>query len=162
MTGLQLAQAYSVFANDGFRVPVTLLRRHDKKKIERQKVFSPAVARSVRKMMESVVQTGGTAPLAAINGYRVAGKTGTVHKSEAGGYAEDRYLSLFAGIAPASAPRLVAVVVLNEPRNGEHFGGKVAGPVFSKVMAGALRLLNIPPDAAPLLQTQSPHTEGPA
>lgn len=160
-TGMQLAQAYSVFANDGYRVPVTLLRRQDAE-LKRQRVFSPAIARSVRYMMESVVAAGGTAPLAAVNGYRVAGKTGTVHKSQAGGYAEDRYLSMFAGMAPASAPRLVAVVVLNEPSNGKHFGGQVAGPVFSKVMAGALRLLNIAPDAEPLLQTRVPSSEEPA
>ncbi|MDH3889149.1 MAG: penicillin-binding transpeptidase domain-containing protein, partial [Gammaproteobacteria bacterium] len=104
----------------------------------------------------------GTAPLAAVNGYRVAGKTGTAHKSEAGGYAKKRYLSVFAGMAPASDPRLVAVVVINEPSNGEYYGGKVAAPVFSRVMAGALRLLNIPPDAVSLLHTQRTGAEGPA
>jgi cell division protein FtsI (penicillin-binding protein 3) len=160
-TNIQLAQAYSVFANDGYRVPVTLLRRQDNN-VKAQQVFSPVIARSVRHMMETVVTTDGTAPLAAVNGYRVAGKTGTVHKSQAGGYADDRYLSLFAGMAPASDPRLVIVVVLNEPSNGKHFGGQVAGPVFSKVMAGALRLLNIAPDAEPLLQTRVPFSEGPA
>jgi cell division protein FtsI (penicillin-binding protein 3) len=113
-------------------------------------------------MMEEVVKPGGTAPLAAVSGYRVAGKTGTVHKSEAGGYAPDRYLALFAGMAPASDPRLVVVVVVNEPSNGEHFGGQVAGPVFSRVMAGALRLLNVAPDDSPLLQTRRPLVEGPA
>ena len=76
----------------------------------------------------------------------MAGKTGTVHKFIAGGYAEDQYQSIFAGMAPASDPRLVLVVMLDEPSNGEYFGGQVAGPVFSKVMAGALRLLDIPPD----------------
>jgi cell division protein FtsI (penicillin-binding protein 3) len=100
--------------------------------------------------------------MAAVQGYRVAGKTGTVHKSIAGGYAEDRYLSLFAGMAPASDPHLVAVVVIDEPSNGEHYGGKVAGPVFSKVMTGALRLLNVTPDDAPLIQTRSQDAEGPA
>jgi cell division protein FtsI (penicillin-binding protein 3) len=160
VTGLQLAQAYSALANDGYRVPVSLLRRQQA--AERYQVFSPQVARAVRRMMEAVVKKDGTAPLAAVQGYTVAGKTGTVHKSVAGGYAEDRYLSLFAGMAPASRPRLVAVVVIDEPSNGEHFGGKVAGPVFSKVMAGALRLLNVPPDDAPLLQTQLRDEEGPA
>jgi cell division protein FtsI (penicillin-binding protein 3) len=160
VTGLQLAQAYSALANDGYRVPVSLLQRQQA--AERYEVFSPQVARAVRGMMEAVVKKDGTAPLAAVQGYRVAGKTGTVHKSVAGGYAEDRYLSLFAGMAPASRPRLVAVVVIDEPSNGEHFGGKVAGPVFSNVMAGALRLLNVPPDDAPLLQTQLRDEEGPA
>ncbi|WP_455234123.1 peptidoglycan D,D-transpeptidase FtsI family protein [Thiogranum longum] len=160
VTGMQLAQAYSALANDGYRVPVTLLRREEPAKPH--KVFSPLVARTVRKMMEAVVEDDGTAPMAAVQGYRVAGKTGTVHKSIAGGYAEDRYLSLFAGMAPASDPHLVAVVVIDEPSNGEHYGGKVAGPVFSKVMTGALRLLNVTPDDAPLIQTRSQDAEGPA
>ncbi|MGD2074169.1 MAG: penicillin-binding protein 2 [Gammaproteobacteria bacterium] len=160
VTAVQLAQAYSVFANDGDRLPVTLLRREEP--VRPTRVFSPAVARAVRTMMETVVKEGGTAPLAAVEGYRVAGKTGTVHKSVAGGYADDRYLSVFAGMAPASNPRLVAVVLINEPSNGEHYGGLVAGPVFSRVMAGALRLLNVAPDDAPLLQTQLRHAEGPA
>jgi len=159
VTSMQLAQAYSVFANDGYRVPVTLLQRE--RAAEQRKVYSPQVARAVRKMMEAVVKKDGTAPLAAVQGYRVAGKTGTVHKSVAGGYADDRYLSVFAGMAPASRPRLVVVVMIDEPSNGEHFGGKVAGPVFSKVMAGALRLLNATPDAAPLLQTRAQGSEGP-
>jgi len=162
VTSMQLAEAYSVFANDGYRVPVTLLRRGGDDDVQKQVVFHPKVARSVRKMMEEVVKEGGTAPLAAVSGYRVAGKTGTVHKSEAGGYAKHRYVALFAGMAPASDPRLVVVVVVNEPSRDEHFGGQVAGPVFSRVMAGALRLLNIAPDAEPLLQTRRPLAEGPA
>jgi len=160
VTSMQLAQAYSVFANDGYRVPVTLLQREQA--AEQHKVYSPRVARAVRKMMEAVVKKDSTAPLAAVQGYRVAGKTGTVHKSVAGGYADHRYLSVFAGMAPASRPRLVVVVMIDEPNNGEHFGGKVAGPVFSKVMAGALRLLNVTPDDAPLLQTRLPGSEGSA
>ena len=161
VTNMQLAQAYSVLAYGGYRVPITLLRRGDTA-VEKQAVFSPNVVRSVRAMMEEVVKPGGTAPLAAVSGYRVAGKTGTVHKSEAGGYARHRYVALFAGMAPASDPRLVVVVVVNEPSNGEHFGGQVAGPVFSRVMGGALRLLNVAPDDVPLLQTRRPSAEGPA
>lgn len=162
VTAMQLAQAYSVLANDGYRVPVTLLKREADSKLKQQAVFSPSVARAVRKMMESVVAVDSTAPLAAVNGYRVAGKTGTAYKSEAGGYAQKRYVSVFAGMAPASDPRLVTVVIINEPNNGEHYGGKVAAPVFSNVMAGALRLLNIAPDAASLLHTQRAQAEGPA
>jgi cell division protein FtsI (penicillin-binding protein 3) len=113
-------------------------------------------------MLEAVITPEGTAPLAAINGYRVAGKTGTAHQASAGGYSADRYLSVFAGMAPATHPRLVAVVVVNEPSNGEFYGGKVAAPVFSKVMAGALRLLNIAPDASPVMQTAQQAAEGPA
>ena len=162
VTCMQLAQAYSVLANDGYRVPVTLLRRKSGAVVEKHPVFSRSAVRAVRSMMEEVVKPGGTAPLAAVSGYRVAGKTGTVHKSEAGGYAKDRYLALFAGLAPASNPRLVVVVVINEPSRDEHFGGQVAGPVFSRVMAGALRLLNIAPDAEKMLQTRLPPLEGPA
>lgn len=161
VTGMQLAQAYSVLANDGYRVPLTLLRR-ETAAVEKHAVFSPAVARTVRSMMEEVVKEGGTAPLAAVSGYRVAGKTGTVHKAEAGGYARHRYLAIFAGLAPASDPRLVTVVVVNEPSRDEHYGGQVAGPVFSRVMAGALRLLNIAPDDESLLQTRLPRPGGPA
>jgi cell division protein FtsI (penicillin-binding protein 3) len=110
-------------------------------------VFSVRTATAVRRMLESVVSTEGTAPQAAVMGYRVAGKTGTAKKSVAGGYAEDKYLSLFVGLAPVSNPRLVMVVVIDEPGGEEYYGGAVAAPVFSRVMQDALRILNIPPDA---------------
>jgi cell division protein FtsI (penicillin-binding protein 3) len=99
--------------------------------------------------MESVTAPGGTAVHARIAGYRVAGKTGTSHKSQAGGYAEDRYLSVFAGMAPASAPELVCVVIIDEPSAGGYFGGAVAAPVFSGVLGGALRLRGSLPDDLP-------------
>ena len=108
-----------------------------------------STAKAVRKMMEAVVSAEGTAPAAAVPGYRVAGKTGTAKKSISGGYADDRYLAVFAGIVPASDPRLVMVVMIDEPSAGKYYGGQVAAPVFSKVMTGALRLLNIPPDDLP-------------
>ncbi|HEC17700.1 MAG TPA: penicillin-binding protein 2 [Sedimenticola sp.] len=145
VTPLQLAQAYSVLAADGLLRPVSLMRQAEIPEGER--VMSAATARAVRLMLESVVSPAGTAPAAAVPGYRVAGKTGTVRKSVAGGYAQDRYLAVFAGMAPASDPRLVMVVMLNEPSAGKFYGGQVAAPVFSRVMAGALRLMNIPPDA---------------
>ncbi len=160
VTAMQLAQAYSVFANDGYRVPVTLLRR--KGQPEHKVVYSPEVARSVRHMMEAVVHKGGTAVKAAVPGYRVAGKTGTVYKSVAGGYSDDRYIAVFAGMAPVTHPDLVIAVMINEPRNGQHYGGLVAGPVFSRIMAGALRLRNVTPDDIPLLRTQSHSQDGPA
>ncbi|MBL3598314.1 MAG: penicillin-binding protein 2 [gamma proteobacterium endosymbiont of Lamellibrachia anaximandri] len=150
VTPLQLARAYAVLANDGVRLPVSLLKVSELPKGER--VVRRSTARSVVHMLEAVVAKGGTAPLAAIPGYRVAGKTGTAKKSVAGGYAEDKYLSLFVGMAPASDPRLVMAVMINEPRGKDYYGGKVAAPVFAKVMSGALRLLNIPPDA-PLVVT---------
>jgi len=145
VTPLQLAQAYSVLAADGILHPVSLLRQE--RKPEGKRVMSRATAVAMRKMLESVVSAKGTAPAAAVARYRVAGKTGTVKKSIAGGYADDRYLAVFAGLAPVSDPRLAMVVMLNEPSTGKFYGGQVAAPVFSKIMAGALRLLNIAPDA---------------
>ncbi len=144
VTTLQLARAYSVLANDGYMKPVSFVKQDNKP--DGELVLSPSVAKTVRSMLESVVSNEGTGKLAAIDGYRIAGKTGTAHRSSSKGYAEDRYTALFAGIAPASNPRLVMVVVMHDPQSDDYHGGSVAAPVFSKVMSGALRLLNIPPD----------------
>ncbi len=144
VTPLQLARAYAALAADGIIYPVSFLRRD--KAVEGEHVMTAATARKIRRMMERVVSPQGTANKASIANYHVAGKTGTVHKFISGGYADDRYLSVFAGMAPASNPRLVMVVMLNEPGNGKYFGGQVAAPVFSRVISGALRLLDIPPD----------------
>ncbi len=144
VTALQLAQAYAVLAADGVRRPLTLLRRQ--RPPQGEQVLKAGTARMVRRMMESVVKPGGTATKAAIPGYRVAGKTGTVKKLGKGGYQERRYVSLFAGMVPASEPRLVAVVMIDEPRGKEYYGGLVAAPVFARVMDDALRLLNVAPD----------------
>lgn len=144
VTPIQLARAYSALAADGIIYPVTFLRRDES--VEGEKVMTAETASKVRKMMERVVSPEGTANRASIANYRVAGKTGTVHKFVSGGYAEDRYLSVFAGMAPASDPKLVMIVMLDEPRAGKYFGGQVAAPVFSRVLSGALRLLDIPPD----------------
>jgi len=144
VTPLQLARAYSAIAADGTLYPVSFLHRDEP--VKGEQIMSEATAKKVRRMMERVVSPEGTANKASIANYRVAGKTGTMHKFISGGYAKDRYLSVFAGMAPASNPRLVMVVMLNEPRNGQHFGGQVAAPVFAKVISGALRLLDIPPD----------------
>ncbi|HHB13156.1 MAG TPA: penicillin-binding protein 2 [Chromatiales bacterium] len=160
VTALQLARAYAVLATDGLLVPATFLRTDEPPTAER--VLPARVARQVRRMLEGVVGAEGTAPRAAVTGYRVAGKTGTVHKSEAGGYAAKRYLALFAGMVPASRPALVAVVVIDEPVPKQHFGGQAAAPVFAEVMAGALRLLNVPPDAVEHLQAGRATREGPA
>lgn len=146
VTTLQLAQAYAALANDGVLFPVSLLKRDVPPKGHR--VFGAETAAIVRHMLEAVVAPDGTAPDAAVPGYRVAGKTGTVKKFGPDGYSDDRYLSLFAGMAPARDPRVVMVVMLNEPRAGKYYGGQVAGPVFSRVMAETLRLLNVAPDAA--------------
>ncbi len=146
VTTLQLAQAYAVLANDGVLLPTTLIKRDTLP--QGRRVFSVQTTKRLRKMLESVVSADGTAPQAAVQGYRVAGKTGTVKKFGPQGYSDDRYLSLFAGIAPAEKPRVAMVVMLNEPRGEQFYGGQVAGPVFSAVMAETLRLLNVAPDIA--------------
>ena len=141
---LQLARAYTIFATDGEIVPLTLTRRVDAP--ETSRVLKAGTARSVRAMLELAVQPGGTAPRAQIAGYRVGGKTGTAHKLEGRNYT-NKYISSFVGFAPVSNPRLIVAVMLDEPSAGQHYGGVVAAPVFSQVMAGALRVLAVPPDA---------------
>ncbi len=155
VTALQLARAYAVLAGDGRLRSVSVVMDEKSALPETgAPVFSRQVVLQVREMMERVVSREGTALKASVPGYRVAGKTGTVRKSIAGGYAEDRYLALFAGMAPATDPRLVMVVVIDEPANGAFYGGEVAAPVFAKVMAGALRLLAVPPDGLPVAGQQ--------
>jgi len=140
----QLARAYTVFARDGELVPLTLVKTGTE--VSGEKVLSAGTARAVRAMLELAVQPGSTGPRARVMGWRVAGKTGTAHKQENGSYAPDKYVSSFVGLAPVSAPRLVVAVMLDEPAAGQHYGGAVAAPVFSQVMQGALRLLNVPHD----------------
>ncbi len=144
VTPLQLARAYTALAANGMLKPSSFL--HNEEIVAGERVMSAKTAKAVRKMMQKVVSDKGTGKLARVANYSVAGKTGTVHKFVAGGYAEERYLSIFAGMIPADSPELVMVVMIDEPRNGKHFGGDVAAPVFSKVMAGAMRLLDIAPD----------------
>ncbi|MDZ7583936.1 MAG: penicillin-binding protein 2 [Thiobacillus sp.] len=143
---LQLTRAYMAFANDGEVMPLSFLKR-EPQEIVGERVFSPGVARKVRAMMETVTQEGGTGLRTRVPGYRVAGKTGTAHKLVDGRYASDRYLSSFVGMAPASNPRLIIGVVIDEPSGGVYFGGSTAGPVFAQVMAASLRQLALPPDA---------------
>jgi cell division protein FtsI (penicillin-binding protein 3) len=161
VTPLQLAQAYAVLGSGGILRPVSL-RRLDVAP-EGERVLDEAVARELVTMMEAVVGDQGTAQRARVAGYRVAGKTGTAWKaSEQGGYSTNRYIAVFGGVVPASNPRLAAVVVIDEPTGGAYYGGEVAAPVFSAVMAGALRLLAIPPDdlqrmpATTLVQASNP------
>ncbi len=145
-TSLKLAHAYSIIANDGIKLPVSFIKTDNS--TEGERVISKKIARQIRDMLETVVSSKGTASRASIKGYRVIGKTGTAHKfNPKGGYFDDRYRSLFVGIVPASNPRFVTVVTIDEP-NKElgHFGGAVAAPVFAKVMEGTLRILNISPD----------------
>lgn len=142
---MQLARAYTMFARDGELIPVTLLK--SPQAAAGTRVVSARTARAVRAMLELAVQPGGTAPRARVMGWRVAGKTGTAHKQENGGYAPDKYIASFVGLAPASEPRLVIAVMIDEPSAGQYYGGVVAAPVFSLVAQGALRLLNVPHDA---------------
>jgi cell division protein FtsI (penicillin-binding protein 3) len=145
VSALQLAQAYSIIAADGIRRPVSMVKTTEP--VQGERILSKQTAQKIRRMMEGVVTAEGTAPKAAVSGYRVAGKTGTVKKLGKHGYEDKKYRSLFAGMAPASNPRLVTVVVFDEPRGKEYYGGLVAGPVFSEVMEHALRLLNVKPDS---------------
>jgi len=143
---IQLARAYTVFARDGDVVPLSLVKV-DAAAVGHA-VLSRRTVETVRHMLELAVQPGGTAPRARIMGYRVAGKTGTAHKQENGAYVPDKYHSSFVGFAPASRPRLVIAVMIDEPTaGGQRYGGVVAAPVFARVMAGALRILGVAPDA---------------
>lgn len=146
VTLIQLARAYTVFANDGELKPVTLVKLKPKEAPVGQQVFSRATALAVRSMLELVVLPGGTAPRAQIMGYRVAGKTGTAHKPGIGGY-QDKYIASFVGMAPASNPRLIVAVMVDEPSAGKYYGGEVAAPAFSAVMGATLRMMGIPQDA---------------
>ena len=142
---VQLARAYTVFARDGELMPLSLVKLDAPP--TGKMVISKDAAAAVRRMLELAVEPGGTAPRARVAGYRVAGKTGTAHKQENGRYAPDKYHSSFVGFAPASRPRLLIAVMLDEPSAGQHYGGAVAAPVFQQVMAGALRILGVAPDA---------------
>ncbi|HEV2111230.1 MAG TPA: penicillin-binding protein 2, partial [Gammaproteobacteria bacterium] len=144
ITALQLADAYDTLAYDGLHLPPSFVRLDATPQPE--PVIPPSIAANLRGMLETVVSQEGTGKLADVVGYHVAGKTGTAHVALNGGYSADRYNSVFAGMVPASAPRLVAVVVINQPTRGAYMGGLVSAPVFAEVMRGALRLLNITPD----------------
>jgi len=147
VTPLQLAQAYAAIGNDGIMQPISLFAIDEPAKGEH--VISDETAHAVRRMLEEVVRPGGTGTKASIDGYRVAGKTGTAWKFAKGGYSKDKYISIFAGLAPASDPRLATVVVIDEPSGELYYGSDVAAPVFADVMAESLRLLAVPPDAMP-------------
>lgn len=143
---LQLAKAYAILGDEGRQRPVSFFKLDRESLPRHTQAIDPQVAREVVKMLEAAVADGGTGTRARVAGYRVAGKTGTARKSVAGGYDENMYLSLFAGLAPASRPRLAMVVVIDSADDGDYYGGVVAAPVFSRVMEGALRLLDVPPD----------------
>lgn len=147
VTPLQLAQAFAALGSDGRMHPISLIAVEQAG--DGEQVLAATTAIAVRRMLEEVVRPGGTGTKAAVAGYRVAGKTGTAWKFAAGGYSEHKYISIFAGLAPASSPRLAVIVVIDEPSGELYYGSDVAAPVFADVMAESLRLLAVPPDALP-------------
>jgi len=144
-TLMHMARAYLAFARDGELLPISLVRQERPPKPVGQ-IFSAQTARAMRTILENAAGPGGTGQRARVTGYRVAGKTGTAHKLEGGRYT-DKYVSSFVGFAPASDPRIVVAVMIDEPKAGAHFGGAVAAPVFARVTEGALRALGVAPDA---------------
>lgn len=144
VTTLQLARAYAAIGGGGVLKPVSFL--YQEQPVSGHQIWPKSTASAVLTMLEQVVSDEGTAERAHVPGYRVAGKTGTVKKAIPGGYSKHRYVALFAGLIPVSHPRLVAVVLIDEPQGSAFYGGLTAAPVFSRVMAGAMRLLNIAPD----------------
>lgn len=144
VTALQLAHAYATIASGGIMRPVSFTRVEEP--VAGERVLKESVAHALLPMMESAVTREGTALRADVPGYRVGGKTGTAHKAQAGGYAHDKYMSLFVGVAPISDPRVVTAVIIDNPRKGGYYGGLAAAPVFARSMADALRLMNVEPD----------------
>ncbi|WP_445262115.1 peptidoglycan D,D-transpeptidase FtsI family protein [Pseudomonas sp. EA_35y_Pfl2_R111] len=150
VTAVQLAHAYSVLANDGKNVNLSMVRR-DRQPVTTQ-VIDEQIAKTVLGMLQSVVEEpGGGGARAKVPGYHVGGKSGTARKAAVGskGYVDKAYRSFFAGVAPIDNPRIAAVIMIDEPGEGGYYGGLVAAPVFGKVMAGALRLMNVAPDNLP-------------
>lgn len=145
VTPVQLAHAYATLANHGISVPLSLLKKNDLPK--ETQVLDPNVTKTILGMLQAVVEDEGGVFRARVNGYHIAGKSGTARKTSVNrGYTENHYRSFFAGIAPATNPRFAMVVVIDDPTKIGYFGGLVAAPVFSKVMAGTLRIMNITPD----------------
>ncbi|MGH8250285.1 MAG: peptidoglycan D,D-transpeptidase FtsI family protein [Steroidobacteraceae bacterium] len=144
VTPLQLAQAYATIGAEGIHRPITFQRVEAAPLGKR--VLPEQVARDLVGLLEGAVLPTGTGVKAAVPGYRVAGKTGTAWKAIPGGYSRDHYLSVFAGLVPASRPRLAVIVMIDDPRGALYYGGDVSAPVFSAVMSGALRLMSVAPD----------------
>ncbi|ATE58883.1 peptidoglycan D,D-transpeptidase FtsI family protein [Thauera sinica] len=159
---IQMARGYLAFARDGELVPLSLTRLDAPPAVGRR-IFSPQTAREMRAMLEMASGPGGTAPKAQVAGYRVAGKTGTAHKLDGGRYT-NKYVSSYVGFAPASNPRLVVAVMIDEPSAGQYFGGTVAAPVFARIVEGSLRTMGVAPDAplTPLQLARKPGDAGAA
>ncbi len=158
VSALQLARAYTIFTNDGVLLPATFIKREGD--VIGKQIISPKTAKSMSRMLETVTQTGGTATKGQVPGYRVAGKTGTAHKLLNGQYAEHLYVSSFVGYGPASNPRYIIAVMIDEPTAGKHFGGDVSAPVFSNMMSQALRMSGVAPDAPQLREASAAPMSG--
>jgi cell division protein FtsI (penicillin-binding protein 3) len=143
VTALQLARMYSILGDGGVKRPLSIVKSDQP--VESERVISAQATADILHMMESVIQEGGSAQQARVPGYRVAGKTGTSRKAEANGYGEE-YVNIFAGVAPVSDPQLAVVILINEPKGELYYAGLTAAPVFAKVMAASLQILNVPPD----------------
>jgi len=150
----QMAHSYTAFAHDGSLIPVTILKNAEPPNGVR--VFSPSNALAVRKMLQMAAGPGGTGTRAQTVGYSVGGKSGTAHKQVGKGYASNKYRAWFTGMAPIEKPRIIVAVMIDEPSDGQYFGGLAAAPVFSEVVQQTLRMMNVPPDLAvkPLVMTQ--------
>ncbi|WP_250500600.1 penicillin-binding protein 2 [Caballeronia sp. GAWG1-5s-s] len=142
---LQIAQIYTAYAGDGRFHAATLI--HGETRRAGTQVVQPATAAAVRNMLEAATGSDGTGRAAAVEGYRVGGKTGTARKQVGRSYAANKYRASFVGIAPMSDPRVIVAVMIDEPSGGAYYGGTVAGPVFSGIVGGTLPLLGVPPDA---------------
>jgi cell division protein FtsI (penicillin-binding protein 3) len=142
----QMAHSYTAFAHDGEVLPATMIKRNEP--VHGVKVFSAQTAAAVRKMLQMAAGPGGTGQKAQTVGYSVGGKSGTARKQVGKGYATNRYRAWFTGMAPIEQPRVIVAVMIDEPSNGEFYGGVVAAPVFSEVVQQTLRLMNVPPDMA--------------
>ncbi|MCY4274432.1 MAG: penicillin-binding transpeptidase domain-containing protein, partial [Gammaproteobacteria bacterium] len=160
-TALQIARAYTVFATDGILLPITINPKPAGFVATGKRVFSTKTAVQIRQMLHKVATSQGTASKAQISGYGVGGKTGTTHKLVNGNYKNKDYISLFAGFGPISNPKFVGVVIIDEPRSEQYFGGAVAAPVFSNLMEDVMRIYDIrPDDLKTLISDNTPLTEG--
>ncbi len=161
VTALQLAHSYSIFANKGIKKPVSLMRVDNKDDVLSELVIETSIATDVSEMLAAVTSKMGTATKANTQYYNVAGKTGTSHKVGQGGYQSGSYMSFFAGYAPQENPKIVTVVVVDDPKGREYYGGEVAAPVFSQVVANSLRVLGVTPDKlSPLALSYASQQEG--
>lgn len=141
---MQLARSYTIFTHDGQLLPITFERQTSP--LPGRQIISAKTAQTMREMLLTVTQAGGTATQAQVLGYSVGGKTGTARKLEDGRYNPDKHIASFVGFAPVSSPRLIVAAMIDEPSEGSYYGGLVAGPLFSRVMSGSLRILGVEPD----------------